>query len=154
MIRRRKSKQWMLQPCACMHSIVGWNSRILLFLSNLRNPSLVCPASTVQLTSSSSLEVFNDHRYRNHSSAPNQPTRINHLSAYGSGLDQEKLDMAGGKHLILQLLVVCLAAPVVRSGWLQGTATFYGGSDGSGTMGKYVVKLDEHRSWLACVCTS
>ncbi|KAK1698991.1 hypothetical protein QYE76_015688 [Lolium multiflorum] len=43
--------------------------------------------------------------------------------------------MTGGKRLILQLLVVCLAAPVVRSGWLQGTATFYGGSDGSGTMG-------------------
>ncbi|XP_047083393.1 expansin-A18-like [Lolium rigidum] len=43
--------------------------------------------------------------------------------------------MASGKRLILQLLVLCLAAPAVRSGWLQGTATFYGGSDGSGTMG-------------------
>uniref|UniRef100_A0ACD5WDX4 Uncharacterized protein n=1 Tax=Avena sativa TaxID=4498 RepID=A0ACD5WDX4_AVESA len=43
--------------------------------------------------------------------------------------------MAGGKRLFLQLLVLCLAAPAVRSGWLQGTATFYGGRDGSGTMG-------------------
>jgi hypothetical protein len=43
--------------------------------------------------------------------------------------------MAGGKGFILQLFLVCLAAPAVRSGWLQGTATFYGGSDGSGTMG-------------------
>ncbi|XP_051230908.1 expansin-A18 [Lolium perenne] len=43
--------------------------------------------------------------------------------------------MAGGKGFILQLFLVCLAAPAVRSSWLQGTATFYGGSDGSGTMG-------------------
>jgi hypothetical protein len=151
MIRRRKSKLWMLQPCACMHSIVGWNRRIIVPLEPSESIP-VCPASTVQLISSASyltttiVVIFPQLQIH--------LTRINHLSVYGPGLDQEKLDMAGGKRLILQLLVVCLAAPVVKSGWLQGTATFYGGSDGSGTMGKYVVKLDEHRSWLACVCTS